>query len=57
MKNFIKKVITKFYCFIYKAKYVEGLYMGLGCKVVGSQRITICGGGKNNASGNDCSTP
>ena len=45
MKRLIKWILTQLNCLIYGVKYQKGIYIGLGCKVVGSQRVTICGGG------------
>lgn len=35
MKKLIKTLLGKFYCAIFKVKYHNGVYIGLGSKLVG----------------------
>lgn len=46
VKDILKWLITEANCLLFGVRHVKGLYIGNGCKIVGSQRIRIMGGGK-----------
>lgn len=41
MKRFIKLLLTRINCLLFGVKYVDGLYIGYGAKLVGGGRLRI----------------
>ena len=41
MKRFIKSFLTRIYCILFGVKYVNGLYIGYGSKLVGGNKLRI----------------
>ena len=37
MKQYIKSLLGRFYCMLFRVKYQKDIYVGLGSKLIGGQ--------------------